>query len=58
VAYEALAIVTFIFIDKKITGSNELAMWKKNYSDGGCGELEMTYALQNACLNGCAYLSA
>eukprot|EP00355_Strombidium_rassoulzadegani_P006459 CAMPEP_0168618296 /NCGR_PEP_ID=MMETSP0449_2-20121227/5999_1 /TAXON_ID=1082188 /ORGANISM="Strombidium rassoulzadegani, Strain ras09" /LENGTH=33 /DNA_ID= /DNA_START= /DNA_END= /DNA_ORIENTATION= len=33
-------------------------MWKKNYSDGGCGELEMTYALQNACLNGCAYLSA
>lgn len=56
--YEALSIIVFRMVDARLTpDSTEIKLWKQNYSDGGCGTLDMTYSLQNACLNGCAYLT-
>ena len=57
VAFEILSILTFFKINKKVNNSPDLEKWKKNYEQGGCGVLDMTYALQNASLNGCGYLS-
>ena len=54
IMYEVVSIITFRQVNDKYTeDSAEVILWKKNYKDGGCGELEMTYSLQNACLNGC-----
>ena len=70
VFYEVLSIVIFLIINSKLTpDSEQIKEYKHNYFLGGCGELDkpplpyftplifMTYALQNACLNGCAYLT-
>ena len=56
IMYEVVSIITFRQVNDKYTeDSAEVILWKKDYKDGGCGELEMTYSLQNACLNGCGY---
>ena len=56
-AFELVAIITFIFVNRELSPESEaLKMWKKNY-EKSCGELDMTYALQNACLNSCGYLT-
>ena len=45
VVYEAIAIVTFIVINNRISeDSEEFILWKTNY-EISCGELDMTDAL-------------
>jgi len=55
VSFITLSIITWVIIDNTLEGSPELEKWKKNYEAGGCGKLDMTYALQNSCLNGCGF---
>jgi hypothetical protein len=56
--YEAASIGLFIYVNNVLSpDSDTIKKWKNNYTDGGCGELDMTYALQNACLNGCGYMT-
>lgn len=56
ILYEIASIIIFVQVNDRYTeDSANVILWKKNYKDGGCGELEMTYSLQNACLNGCGY---
>jgi hypothetical protein len=56
VAYELLGIVTFLMVDKKLSpDSSDVIEWKSNYKEGCGKDLDMTYALQNGCLNGVAY---
>ena len=56
-AYEVVSIITFVVINNRLTpDSAEIIEWVANYNKD-CGELDMTYSLQNACLNGCAYVT-
>lgn len=56
VFYMAASIVTFKIIDAKYTPeSPTVQAWIKNFSTR-CGKLDLTYSLQNASLNGCAYV--
>ena len=43
--YEILALVTFVIVNDKINNSPDLETWKLNFKNGGCGTLDMTYAL-------------
>ena len=55
--YEILAMATFVSVNSKLgPTSADIIEWTANYSNS-CGHLDMTYALQNACLNSCAYFT-
>lgn len=57
ILYEVASILTFQYQDARLTPtSKELTTWVANYNKR-CGQLDMTYSLQNACLNGCAYFT-
>ena len=52
-----MSIATFYYVDGKLgPDSEDIKEWKLNYKNGCKGkDLDMTYALQNASLNGCGY---
>ena len=56
--YEVLAIITFAIINDRITPTSpEFLNWSKNFTNGGCGVMDMTNSLHNACLNSCGFLT-
>ena len=56
--YEVLAIITFVIINDRITPTSpEFLNWSKNFTNGGCGVMDMTDSLHNACLNACGFLT-
>lgn len=56
VFYTAASIVTFEIINAKLKPESETVQaWIKNYSTS-CGKMDLTYSLQNASLNGCAFI--
>ena len=58
IVFEVLSVVTFVKINKQNSPDKpHVQKWLENYKKG-CGKsLDMTYALQNASLNGCGYLT-
>lgn len=59
-AFIILVICTFLWIDGMMSPDSEkIREIKENWMASECGkkkgELNMTYSLQNACLNGCGY---
>ena len=55
-----ISIGTFLFVDSKLSPQSDLMIEiKKNWMASKCGEklgpFDITYGLQNACLNGCGY---
>lgn len=58
ISYESLSILTFLIIDQKLPiNSDTVVQWRNNYEKGCNKEMDMTYSLQNACLNSCGYLT-
>jgi hypothetical protein len=56
--YETLSILTFGIINDRITPTSpQFVEWSKNFTNGGCGVIDMTDSLHNACLNACGYLT-
>ena len=61
ILFETASIVTYVVINDRLgLDSEKVKLWTKNFEeakDGACGKLDMTFALQNACLMGCAQLT-
>ena len=56
--YTTTAIVSFIAVDNSLDPSKDpLKEWLDNFKVGCEKELDMTFALQNASLNSCAYIT-
>lgn len=58
ISYECLAVLTFHYINQFITPTSaNFLMWSKNFTEGGCGVIDLQFSLQNKGLNDCAYLT-
>lgn len=60
VSFFLISIGTFLFVDSKLSPQSDLIIEiKKNWMASKCGKekgpFDITYGLQNACLNGCGY---
>ena len=46
VIFEVASIITFVVVNNKLTPeSKEIQKYQLNFSKGGCGQMDMTYAL-------------